>query len=101
MKLNKGTFYSRTLNVSAGIKLNKGQTYISVWYVSSATVHTGAAIGYGIGLAIVAGSATGVWDAYCITVSPREWVLTEAARGFTLTEAERGFTLKEVTKCGN
>ena len=100
MKLNKGTFYPRTPNVSAGMKLSKGQSYISVWYVSSVTVHTGAAEGSGVG----EGTATVytlTWDAFCITVVAREWVLTEAARGFTLTEAERGFTLKEVTKCGN
>jgi len=82
MKLSKGIFYSRTPNVSAGIKLNKGQIYISVW--------SGVAA---VSVSIIAPTATATAEGIVPTVFAGDLFV---ALDIDLTEAQFGVTFAAV-----
>jgi len=103
MNLNKGIFYSRTPNTTAGIKLHKGLTYISVWSgVTVIIIHDGEAIGDGIGTGIV---YVPVYEPITIIMAVEEYIagLEVLERLAVLIALERSISLEVdgIAKIGN
>ena len=103
MKLSKGIFYSRTPNTTAGIKLHKGLTYISVWSVAVAgidiTIDAPVAIVIVEGIPPIIVVTTKDITPYCLYLVPLTYSVTEKALTYSVTQAPLVYSIEEVSKC--